>query len=91
MPQTRPTDAPGHHHVFFEEPVGKSLDEIMKELRTWLDENKFVASVFSYTAMQSGTIEVRLTFRDRHHARLFEQDFCGSTASAAAPAGKGWT
>jgi hypothetical protein len=65
-----------NHHVFFEGSVGKSVDEIMRELRFWLDHNKIVPSRFSYEAARSGAIEVQLTFGTRHHAELFEDTFC---------------
>ena len=65
-----------NHHVFFEGSVGKGVDEIMRELRFWLDHNKIAPSRFSYEAARSGAIEVQLTFGCRAHAELFEAAFC---------------
>jgi len=36
----------GNHHVFFEGPLGKTLGNVMSELRSWLDTNKIIPSGF---------------------------------------------
>ena len=59
-------------------PLGKTLGNVMSELRSWLDTNKIIPSGFSYETARSGAIAFNLTFGSRHHAELFEQAFCNS-------------
>ena len=71
-----------NHHVFFEGSLGQGVDEIMRDLRLWLDSNKIAPSRFSYETARSGAIEVQLTFANRHHAELFEDAFCTPRVAA---------
>lgn len=64
------------HHVFFRISTGATLLDAMQQLEPWLDSNDIRPLEFKHTVMPSSEIELQLTFKSRHEAKLFEQAFC---------------
>jgi len=66
----------GEHHVFLWISTGATLLDAMQQLEPWLDSHHIRLLEFKHTVMPSSEIELQLTLKSRHEAKLFEQAFC---------------
>ena len=66
---------PSDPHLVSIENHGKSLADLMGELRSWLDSNGIAPMDFKHAIMKTGAIEVQMVFQTSDQASLFDQAF----------------
>ena len=71
--------------IHIETPVGTSLGDAMRDVRTWLDKQKIEPIAFKSNSI-GGVFHLDIRFQSQDEAQLFERDFRLGLSDATVPA-----